>query len=934
MIRYPNGSEWRKWDLHVHPPGTKLGDCYKKESGEPDLPQFCEIIYDSEVFALGITDYFSFDGFFSFKQEYENKYGNDATRVFFPNLELRLPQNLNQSGQSVNIHLLFRPDLTEAEAEKFLTLLVTESTADPAQKEIRCKELSTKADFETATVSLPSIETAIRGVFGRKATIEDHVLIVTAATGDGIQPGGTGSKARKNRLVDEIDKRSHGFFGNPGSRDHFLNPKRLETDELVAPKPVFAGCDAHSFPDLKNWLGAHVTKTGQEKHITWIKADLTFEGLQQTLIEPEHRIAVQPIEPDQKEPYKYISAVTFSGSNDFPDRIPLNRNLNAIIGSRSSGKSALLAFIAHAVDPDHTLEQQAAASNLAHSELGPAAGKSWSDVEHIDCTIEWGDPDTTQGKVIYIPQNSLYEISERPDAITAKIQPALFRAYPKLGHSHEHLLSELKAGSDSIVDAIDRWFSLAESIDSISEELQDIGDKKAITEAIKSLQGKIDKLKKTSELSDDDIKKYQEIVADIGSKNDRLDEIEVEEAQLEPYVESTDGSAGEFTPSDGAPTATIELRPSHEDLPAAIQEDILDVVEKAEESVSSKISKLVTNYRETIHKEKIQLRKDIKGIEKDNAKLIAKNKANAQLEELVDKHKKEKSALKKIQAKEKELRATKKKQNQEEKNIEVLLSSRKTNLSSLTANFKAEERRLNKLMFDIEIDFEDEQVSEKSLAFNKNASGDYVDRDSQCVDHEKARSDPGDFLKSLHDGTQRLNIGYDPDDVARDVLTLVPEVRFNAELEGDRIGGFGRPSMTPGKQALFALTLLLHESDEPWPLLIDQPEDDLDSRSIYDTIVPYLVDSKSERQIIMVSHNANLVVGADSEEVIVANRHGDDRKNKGSKTFDYLTGSLEHSVPIKKAPTVLETCGIREHACEILDGGEEAFQKRKDKYKI
>ncbi len=160
-------------------------------------------------------------------------------------------------------------------------------------------------------------------------------------------------------------------------------------------------------------------------------------------------------------------------------------------------------------------------------------------------------------------------------------------------------------------------------------------------------------------------------------------------------------------------------------------------------------------------------------------------------------------------------------------------------------------------------------------------------------------------------------------------------MRFVAFLEGDRIGGFRKSSMTPGKQALFALTLILAESDEPWPLLIDQPEDDLDSRSICEVIVKDLMRRKRERQIIMVSHDANLVVGADSEEIIVANRHGDDRPNKDDKMFAYLTGSLEHSKPKdSKVKLVLDSSGIREHACEILDGGAEAFQKRKDKYRI
>ncbi len=78
---------------------------------------------------------------------------------------------------------------------------------------------------------------------------------------------------------------------------------------------------------------------------------------------------------------------------------------------------------------------------------------------------------------------------------------------------------------------------------------------------------------------------------------------------------------------------------------------------------------------------------------------------------------------------------------------------------------------------------------------------------------------------------------------------------------------------------------MLGEDQDHWPLLIDQPEDDLDSTSIYDVLVEYLKQRKIERQIIMVSHDANLVVGADSEQVLVANRHGSDRPNRDGQTF-------------------------------------------------
>jgi ATPase subunit of ABC transporter with duplicated ATPase domains len=170
--------------------------------------------------------------------------------------------------------------------------------------------------------------------------------------------------------------------------------------------------------------------------------------------------------------------------------------------------------------------------------------------------------------------------------------------------------------------------------------------------------------------------------------------------------------------------------------------------------------------------------------------------------------------------------------------------------------------------------------------------------------------------------------------VAKAVLGATPELRFWADIEEDRIGGFKTSSMSPGKQALFALSLILDDTDEPWPLLIDQPEDDLDSRSVSTQLVQYLVERKPERQIIMVSHDANLVVGADAEQVIVANRHGVNTKNASGRTFDYFSGSLEHTRDRREHEHELERGGMREHCCDILDGGVEAFRKRKRKYQI
>lgn len=144
--------------------------------------------------------------------------------------------------------------------------------------------------------------------------------------------------------------------------------------------------------------------------------------------------------------------------------------------------------------------------------------------------------------------------------------------------------------------------------------------------------------------------------------------------------------------------------------------------------------------------------------------------------------------------------------------------------------------------------------------------------------------------------------------------------------------------MSPGKKALVLLKLLIELADSTCPILIDQPEDDLDNRSIYDQLIGFIKSKKTVRQIIVVTHNANIVVGADAEEVIIANQNGKDSQNKVKK-FEYRSGSIENDIPVFKADGtcesgILNKQGIQQHICSILEGGEEAFEKRKEKYHI
>ncbi len=918
------GSEWRKWDLHIHLPGTKLSDGYTASEDENVLDKFCDALDKSDVEVFGITDYFSADKFFEFTDRYYEKFP-DSNKVFFPNVELRLNESVNPAQEEVNIHLIFPPEIEAAKAQEFLGALKTEIT-NANDRKIKCSELSTIEQFKSATVTREEILEAIEHTFGKNIIRQDHVMILTAANNDGLRPRRGAS--RKENISDQIDKFSDAYFGSARNTDYFLNQTRLEDpQQLAKKKPVFAACDAHNFEDLENWLGRQVDEEGAKKEVTWIKSNPTYEGLLQTLIEPSERVKVQPTKPDEKEPYKYISKVKFSDTSDFPAEIVFNSNLCSIIGSRSSGKSALLAYIAHAINSEDTIKRQMDAQEVSAPEkVGPAAGKTWSSVSDIECTVEWGIGESEEGRVIFIPQNYLYSISKRPSEITKKIQPVLFANYPAISAQYDKTTSDVTSSNETIREATNEWFSSDDSINKIREEISNLGDKKAVEAAKSAYKAQIDELKRNLSLNQEDIDKFQQVAEQISQKKSRISEIDDEQNQIAPFYNDPQQASSINLQS------TISFYPSVTSLPAKLVGTISEAVVGAEEKITEGVKTRIETYRKSLTEESKKLNEEIAAIIASNKALIEKNQRNQQLAKLVDSFNRQSSILTAIDNKEAKIKELEDNKKTLVEKINGAVLARSQAFLALSQIFSGVDQSQTDMTFGVEIDFNPEIVEELSEKFDRRENSPYLDA-QKVVMIGKLRKEVGTFLSYLNT-TQKFKQNHLKKQVAIAALCTTEEVRFNATLEGDKIGGFTPSSMTPGKQALFALTLILDESDDAWPLLIDQPEDDLDSRSIYDYIVPYLMQSKRERQILMVSHNANLVIGADSEQLIVANRHGIDRKNAGNRLFDYLTGAIEDTKDKDTNPVILASCGIREHAIEILDGGKEAFEKRKDKYKI
>jgi len=120
--------------------------------------------------------------------------------------------------------------------------------------------------------------------------------------------------------------------------------------------------------------------------------------------------------------------------------------------------------------------------------------------------------------------------------------------------------------------------------------------------------------------------------------------------------------------------------------------------------------------------------------------------------------------------------------------------------------------------------------------------------------------------------------------------------------------------LSPGTRGivLVLLYLALDDADDR-PLIIDQPEENLDPKSIYDELVPLFQIAKRSQQVIIVTHNANLVVNTDADQIIVA--------EVGAHTSAGLP-------PITYRPGGLEQASIRKMVCDTLEGGEQAFLDR------
>ena len=921
------GSEWRRWDLHVHTKNTNKNDQFQSE----DFESFCKVLFEkaieNQVCVIGVTDYFSIDNYCAavkYQKEIDKnaEFNEDNKQkikeiLLLPNVELRMLP-VTDRGRLVNIHCIFNPKYIEKLNNDFFNSLKHQSSGRDYSMTregivLLGKQSKPKANDEEAykigIEQFVVVHTDLKTLFDKNKELKNNTIIVVSNSN---KDGNSAYQQHydlfegNTNALDDIRKTIYKlsdcvFSGNEKDRFYFLGKGADDIgtvkEKCGSIKPCIHGSDAHAEDKLFQ---------PDNNRYCWIKADPTFEGLKQILYEPEDRVRIQESKPEEKSIYYVIDSVNFDIDKKWKGTIQLNPNLNTIIGGRATGKSTLLKAIAKKV------------SNSSFSYKDDTEKDFLKEyIENI--SISWLDGQDSENRDIeMLPQGNMYDIARD----TRKLDDLIQRIIKDTEYNKhiENYESKNAQGKESITSDILNLFSLQKQIKDMELSLREKGDKKGIKAEIDNLAKRIEELNKGIGVSDEELKQFQE------NKNKITD--------IEQYVKQFGNDLSILKELKEQSILVPNYSEKFIDLSADVKNSLNVIFQELKTKIDEEWKNKISNEEATLSGKIQEQRKSLDSIQ--NSELFKKCKQNEgnnkELNDAETKLKEENGKLKDFEEIEKQL---------EERN-----KLKKEKIDSIVSSHISYKTNIQELVKELKIKHDDVEIKTTFCFTNTKFRSFLEDRLNQrgferqnyiksLVDNYPNETETAcrEFLcKALNGEIEYKNYNSNQSVVTEFFATNWFDYSFDLTYQNDTFS-----QMSDGKKAFVVLKLLLEFSNKKCPILIDQPEDSLDNRAIYNELVAYIRKKKTERQIILVTHNPNIVVGADAENVIVANQHGTDSLNENGMKFQYVNGSLEYT---KKRPKdfdskkdlVLTSQGIREHVCEILEGGEKAFQERENKY--
>ena len=877
MKDYARGSEWRKWDLHIHTASSY--DAYKGDDSDKLL---AKAVCENELAAIAITDHFIID-----KDRITNIRGLLPSTTIFPGVKLRT----DKGDTNIHVILIFSDQID---------LNTLSEDFNVFKRDAKNPDNNDKIYWDYNDIC----------AFAQK---HNALISIHAGSKDKGVDTQISNALPINQAVKEEFAKTVSIF-EVGKEKDIDDYKKYVFPDIKSTKPLIICSDSH---DPRNYHPAHQL---------WIKSDPTFNGLKQIIYEPDERVCISDYRPQEKAPYHIIDSISISDDLFQKDEIVFNKNLTCIIGGKSTGKSILLHNLARAIDPDQVSENSDISLGRRKTDKDKKA--LTLEIESSKLDVKWGNGKSGENQsIIYIPQsylNRLADSSQETTRIDELVERVLLKRTDtdgnKLQKQKDALIQSLNDKKTENTNTVLEIVRLNESIKQLKSQISELGGRDSVEKEIHRLKTERDAIAKELNITEEDIKKYDQAVSTITAKEAFVEEISKEIKSISSLSSVVQSSI-----------------------------DLSSFSKETEEQIEAIVQKIIGEANRTWNVQKEQLiaflSEKLKIAEKECVAALAtrdslkgKIESSNHIKELAQKISDEEAVLQTIISKEKVL-------NDEQEKQDIAIS----NISSSCVDFKKDYEDYacyisenantddSGLTYEVLIPLRvDDFLNKWRELFRENNPQNRKLIDTETFsDSAFTKELLAEIIKKdLSGELATLKAGENTENTLRSILTDWYNIKYVVKMGDDSVN-----VMSPGKKALVLLQLLIDLDETDCPILIDQPEDDLDNRSIFEQLIPFIKKKKAVRQIIVVTHNANIVIGADAEEVIIANQNGTDSPNKDSVHFSYRSGSIENDYPLLKEngsveDGILAKQGIQQHICDILEGGEKAFEKRKNKYNL
>jgi ABC-type lipoprotein export system ATPase subunit len=682
--------------------------------------------------------------------------------------------------------------------------------------------------------------------------------------------------------------------------------------EYHRPRPVAVinACDVNSPDDLK--------KDGASCFIKMSR--ISVEGLRQAFLDPESRVRLNS--DPAPEPHAEFKAMTWEGGFLNGTSVHFNESLNVLVGGRGTGKSTLIESIRYVLGIDPLGEEaKNAHEGIIRYVLKPSTKVSLLVRSHRPAercyTIERSVPNPPivkdeAGEVLSLSprdvmpgvevfgQHEISELTKSPEKLTLLLERFVDRDTSLLGRKSK-LKLELERSRSRIVGVLGETKALDERLAALPglEETQ-----KRFQEA-----GLEEKLKEKSLVI-----REERVFANVG---ERLEPIRALHDEL---VEALTLDAAFVSPKalEGLPNAAIlaeigTILGALSTKLKAIAEQFAKALAEADSAVASTKGRWEQK-REIIEKTYEKLLRELQKSKIDGAEFIRLRKQIEELRPL----KERKEVLQRDLA-------------SHEAHRRKLLSEWEDVKNKEYREFDAAARRVSKKLRDrvrVEVTMagnrEPLERLLREVGGNLSAALDRLrglDQISLPDLAHRCREGKEALMKhyGLPSGSAERIAQADLDlsmRIEELELPATTKIELNTAPDGAPAVWQALESLSKGQKATAVLLLLLLESEAP--LIVDQPEDDLDNRFITEGVVPIMRQEKRRRQFVFSTHNANIPVLGDAELILGLAASGEGGEG-------HAEIAPEHMGSIDSRP-------VRELVEEILEGGKDAFERRRSKY--